>query len=41
MRNVYKIQVMKLQEIEATWEKPWMEDTIKMHPRGIKWIKFV
>ena len=38
MRN---IPVMKRQEIEATWEKPWTEDTIKMHPREIKWITFV
>jgi hypothetical protein len=40
MRNIYRIPFMKPQEIEATWEKPWMEDAIKMLPREIKWIKY-
>ena len=31
---------MNPQEFEATWEKPWMEEAIQMHPREIKWIKF-
>ena len=29
----YRIPIMKPHEIEAMWRKPWMEDTIKMHPK--------